>query len=92
MNNATGQETFMKMLEVRAGLGIGVKKFHVAFVFDDSQAFDHFVNTGWIFGAQTTAAAKYKNEGEAVAGAVSAAPEMWVYQLTDSGLALELTL
>ena len=82
----------MKMLEVRAGLGIGVKKFHVAFVFDDSQAFDPFVNTGWIFGAQTTAAAKYKNEGEAVAGAVSAAPEMWVYQLTDSGLALELTL
>src|SRR5262249_36525223 len=37
-------------------------------------------------------AAKYKNEEEAVAGAVSAAPEMWVYQLTDSGLALELTL
>jgi len=33
VNNATGQETFMKMLEVRAGLGIGVKKFHVAFVF-----------------------------------------------------------
>ena len=34
VNNKTKQETFMKMLEVQAGLGMGVKKFSVIFVFD----------------------------------------------------------
>jgi lipid-binding SYLF domain-containing protein len=92
VNNATGSETYMKMLEVQAGLGLGIKKFHVVFVFDTHQAFEHFVNSGWVFGGQTTAAAKYKSEGGAFAGAVAVAPGVWVYQLTDSGLALELTL
>jgi len=82
----------MKMLEVQAGLGFGVKRFNVIFVFDNSQAFDHFVNSGWLFGGQSTAAAKYKSQGQAVAGAVAVAPGVWVYQLTESGLTLELTL
>jgi lipid-binding SYLF domain-containing protein len=92
VNNSTRGVTYMKMLEVQAGLGFGVKKFNVVFVFENSQAFDNFVNSGWIFGGQTTAAAKYKTQGEALAGAVAVAPGVWVYQLTESGLALELTL
>jgi lipid-binding SYLF domain-containing protein len=92
VNNTTRQQTFMKMLEVQAGLGFGVKKFNVVFVLDNAQAFDHFVSSGWLFGGQTTAAAKYKTGGQAIAGAVAVAPGVWVYQLTESGLALELTL
>jgi len=34
-----------------------VKKFRV-FVFDNQKAFDSFVNSGWEFGGQTSAAAK----------------------------------
>jgi lipid-binding SYLF domain-containing protein len=92
VNRASGRETFMKMLEVQAGLGLGIKKFNLVFVFGNRAAFDQFVNSGWVFGGQTTAAAKYKQEGEAFAGAVAVAPGVWVYQLTESGLALELTL
>ena len=32
INNETGKETFMRMLEVQAGLGMGIKKFRVIFV------------------------------------------------------------
>jgi lipid-binding SYLF domain-containing protein len=92
VNNATGQQTYMKMLEAQVGLGMGIKKFRVVFVFDNRQALDQFINSGWAVGGQTTAAAKYKSEGGAVAGAVAVAPGVWVYQLTESGLALELTM
>jgi lipid-binding SYLF domain-containing protein len=92
VNNATGQQTYMKMLEGQAGLGMGIKKVRVVFVFDNRQALDQFINSGWVVGGQTTAAAKYKSEGGALAGAVAVAPGVWVYQLTESGLALELTV
>jgi lipid-binding SYLF domain-containing protein len=82
----------MKMLEGQAGLGMGIKKVRVVFVFDDRQALDQFINSGWVVGGQTTAAAKYKSEGAALAGAVAVAPGVWVYQLTENGLALELTI
>ncbi len=35
VNNASKQETFMKVVELQAGLGFGVKKFSVIFVFDN---------------------------------------------------------
>ncbi|NIR32396.1 MAG: hypothetical protein GWN84_24450 [Gammaproteobacteria bacterium] len=40
---------------------------------------------------ETTAGAQLGDEGGVLAGAVSVAPGVWVYQLTDDGLALELT-
>ena len=46
VNNKTKSETFMKMLEVQAGLGMGVKKFSVIFVFETEKALDGFVNSG----------------------------------------------
>jgi len=91
VNNKTKQETFMKMLEVQAGLGMGVKKFSVIFVFDTAKALNGFVNSGWEFGGQATAAAKNGDRGASMEGAVSVADGVWMYQLTDKGLALEIT-
>lgn len=92
INNQTKQETFMKMLELQAGLGFGFKKFRVIFVFDNQKAFDGFLNSGWQFGGQATAAAKTSPEkGGSMEGAVSVSDGVWMYQLTDKGLALELT-
>jgi len=92
VNNQTKTETFMKMLEVQAGLGFGVKKFRVIFVFDNEKAFNSFVNSGWEFGGQASAAAKTSPEkGGAIQGAASVSDGVWMYQLTDKGLALELT-
>lgn len=92
IDNKTKQETFMKMAEVQAGLGFGVKNFRLIWVFEKKADLDRFIDSGWEVGAQTTASAKAQGEGaSAFAGAVSVTPGVWVYQLTDDGLALELT-
>ena len=91
VNNATKAETFMKMVEVQAGLGFGIKKFRVVFVFETQKALNDFINSGWEFGGQATAAAQYDHKGAAYQGAVAVNPGVWMYQLTSDGLALELT-
>jgi len=92
IKNQDKSETFMKMLEIQAGLGMGVKKFRVIFVFENQKAFDGFVNSGWEFGGQSSAAAKTSpDKGGSMQGAASVSEGVWMYQLTDKGLALELT-
>jgi lipid-binding SYLF domain-containing protein len=81
----------MKMVEAQAGLGLGVKKFSLIWVFMNHEDVDEFINSGWEFGGQATAAAKLDDKGEAFSGAMSVSPGIWLYQLTDEGIALELT-
>jgi lipid-binding SYLF domain-containing protein len=91
-SNKTKKETFMKMLELQTGIGLGVKKFSVIFVFETEQLLNGFVNQGWEFGGQATAAAKMEDEGGSLQGAMSVSPGVWMFQLTDAGLAAELTV
>ena len=91
VNNKTKHETFMKMLEVQAGLGMGVQKFRVVFLFDSEKAFNTFVNSGWEFGGQSTAAAKNGDKGGSMSGAASVSDGVWMYQLTDKGLAVDIS-
>lgn len=91
VNKKTGKETYMKMVEVQAGLGFGVKKFRVIWVFADTASLDKFIHSGWETGGQATAAAKTGGKGSAYQGAASVSPGVWVYQLTDQGAALEVT-
>lgn len=91
VNNKTKAVTYMKMVEVQAGLGIGVKKFRLVWVFENKTDLDAFINSGWELGAQATAAAQAAGKGDAFAGAMSVKPGVWLYQLTDDGLAVELT-
>ena len=81
----------MAMAEVQAGLGFGIKSFQNIFVFQTQASLNDFVNSGWTFGGQTTLAAKYENNGDAYQGSVLVAPGISLYQLTDSGLAAEIT-
>lgn len=73
------------------GLGFGVKKFSVIFVFENKKALDDFIDGGWEVGGQSTAAAKSGDGGGSLQRAASVSPGVWMYQLTDKGLALELT-
>jgi lipid-binding SYLF domain-containing protein len=91
VNNKTKATTYMKMAEIQAGLGFGAKKFQVVWVFETEAALNNFVNSGWEFGGQATAAAKAGDKGSAYQGAVAVSPGVWIYQVTDKGLALELT-
>ena len=91
VDRKTGKHTYMKMGEIQAGIGIGVKKFNVVFVFETPDKLDQFINQGWEFGAQTTAAATTGDQGASMQGALAVSPGVWMYQLTDKGLALEAT-
>jgi lipid-binding SYLF domain-containing protein len=91
VNNKTKAMTYMKMAEIQAGLGFGAKKFQVVWVFETEAALNNFLNSGWEFGGQATAAAKAGDKGSAYQGAVAVSPGIWIYQVTDKGLALELT-
>ena len=90
-DNKTKAETYMKMVEVQAGLGFGVKKFQVVWVFETEAALSGFINSGWELGGQATASAKTGSKGAAYQGALSVAPGVWLYQMTGDSLALELT-
>jgi lipid-binding SYLF domain-containing protein len=92
VDNSTKQVTYMKMREIQAGLGMGVKKFSIVFVFENKKVLDDFINGGWDAGGQTTAAAKTGDGGGSLQGAAAGGPGVWVYQMTDKGLALELTV
>lgn len=91
VNNRTKAVTYMKMLEVQAGLGLGVKKFKLVWVFENQKDLNNFINSGWELGGQAGASAKTGETGMALEGAMSVSPGVWLYQLTDDGLALELT-
>jgi lipid-binding SYLF domain-containing protein len=92
IDNKTKKETFMRMAEVQAGLGFGAKNFRLVWVFEKKSDLDRFINSGWELGAQAAASAKVAGQGASVlTGAVSVMPGVWLYQLTDDGLALELT-
>jgi len=91
IESKTKKETFMNMAELQAGIGMGIKKFRLVWVFENHKDLTEFINSGWEFGGQTSAAAKAGDEGGAFAGAMSVSPGIWLYQLTDDGLALELT-
>ncbi len=90
-NNKTGKNTFMKMGEVGVGIGLGVKDFRAVFVFHNVATMNFFIKHGWAFGAQTDAAAKASDIGAAVGGEVSVS-NITIYQLTESGLALQATI
>ena len=90
-DNKTGKHTYMKMGEVGLGFGLGVKDFRAVFVFHDRSTMETFIASGWEFGAHADAAAKAGRKGGAVGGEILM-DGITVYQLTESGLALQATV
>jgi len=91
VNNKSKQQTYMKMAEIQAGLGFGVKKFKLIWVFATQEALNKFVNSGWEIGGQATASAKTGDKGASYQGAVAISPDVYLYQLSGDSLAVELT-
>lgn len=92
VNKRTGRQTFMKMAQVQGGLGFGVDKNRLIFVFANEQALRNFIDQGWEFGAQANVAAMAGGQGGMFAGAAAIAPGVFLYQLTDTGLSATLTV
>ena len=92
VNKRTGRQTFMKMAQVQGGLGFGVDKSRLIFVFANEQALRNFIDQGWEFGAQANVSAMAEGQGGMFSGAASIAPGVYLYQLTDTGLSATLTV
>jgi lipid-binding SYLF domain-containing protein len=78
----TGEKTYMKMGTAGVGIGIGVNKYQVIFLFQDAKTFDNFVNKGWQADAGATAAAG-EHAAEVKTDFVNG---MAIYQITEKGL------
>jgi len=92
INNTTKKETFMKMMEFQPGLGVGAEKFRLVLVFENSAAFNTFVTSGWEAGANAMLAAKSKTAGGGLAGAVSLSEGVYMYQVTEEGLIVGVSI
>lgn len=91
-SNKTGKDTYMKMVSGGLGFGMGVKDFRGVFVFATADKLESFIHSGWEASAQADAAAKAGDKGAAVAGAITVAPGVTLYQITENGLALQATI
>lgn len=90
--NATGKNTYMNMASGGVGFGLGIKDFRAVFIFENKAVFDQFVNEGWEANAQADAAAKLSEKGAAYGAAITVAPGIRLYKLTQNGLALQATI
>ena len=97
-NKATGKDTYMKMAQGGARLGLGLKQQRTVLVFHDKAALETFIRQGYMVGADANAAAKYDDKGIApiaastsgVASDTASLPsKVNVYDLTEKGLAAQ---
>ena len=91
-DNKSGADTYMNMGTAGLGLGLGAKDFRAVFVFHSRKAFDNFVEYGWDFSGQADAAAKSGDKGDEGSVAGTVVNGVSIYQLTETGLALQATL
>jgi lipid-binding SYLF domain-containing protein len=90
-DKASGKQTFMKMVELQAGLGMGIKKFSQIWVFADAAGLKRFMSGSFEMSGQANATAQVEQKGAAYAGAMAVSQGVWLYQLQGDGLSVELT-
>jgi lipid-binding SYLF domain-containing protein len=90
-----GKETFMAMGALGGGVGLGYKDLSVVFIFKKADVMKKFIDTGWQFGGEADATAKAGEKGAAASkeGAADVGANMFeIYQLADTGVALQATV
>jgi lipid-binding SYLF domain-containing protein len=90
VSKPSGKETFMRYVEGSAGFGLGIKKYDLVFVFLTEKARTEFIEQGWEYSGQATAAATDGSGGIAIDGAISVSPGVWLFQNTSKGLIAEI--
>jgi lipid-binding SYLF domain-containing protein len=91
ISNGSAPPFFMKMRQIGAGPGIGVKDYRVIFVFKTVAAMSKFKSGGWDSTAEADAAAKTKDSGGAASATGSSVSDTRVYTITKKGIALQAT-
>ncbi len=91
-DNSSGKDTYMNMGSAGLGIGLGVKDFSAVFIFHTKDALKRFIEDGWDFSGQADAAAKSGKKGVEGSAAGTIVNGVSVYQMTETGLALQATL
>ena len=91
-NNKTSKNTYMNMASGGVGFGLGIKDFRIIFLFKNKKVFDNFIKSGWEANAQADAAAKVGKDGGALNAAITVAPGIRLYKLTQNGLVIQATI
>ena len=81
-SKTSGKKAYMKMGTGGIGLGLGVNKYQVVFLFQDEKTLKNFIESGWQADAGATASAG-KHAAEAKTNFVNG---LAIYQLTEKGL------
>jgi len=95
VDNKSKKETFMAMGSLGGGVGLGAKDLSVVFIFKNADVMKKFVESGWQFGGEADATAKAGEKGAAAskeAGVDTGANLFEIYQMTDTGVALQATV
>jgi lipid-binding SYLF domain-containing protein len=95
VDNKTRKETFMAMGSLGVGVGLGAKDISVVFIFKNTNVMKEFVENGWQFGGEADATAKAGERVGAAAkeGGVDTRGSIFeIYQITDTGAALQATV
>jgi hypothetical protein len=91
-NNRTGGGYLHEDVFSRRGIGHGHQGFRRFFILDTQSALDQFINRGWETSGQTDSTGKLGEKGCSAETAGTIAPGLRLYQLTENGLALQITI
>jgi lipid-binding SYLF domain-containing protein len=92
VNTIADQEAFMLMALLQAGYGMGITKSHLVWVFERESDLTNFVNSGFELGANTNLQVNPGTGGGLFNGAVEVQPGVWLRQISDAGIAHDLTV
>jgi lipid-binding SYLF domain-containing protein len=95
VTDKSGKETYMSMGSLGGGVGMGAKDLSVVFIFKNAEVMSKFIESGWQFGGEADATAKAGEKGGAAskeAGVDTGANLFEIYQMTDTGAALQATV
>lgn len=92
VDKTTGREHFMRMAQVTAGFGLGVKDLRVIFIFHDVESMNKFIYSGWEFGGEAEAGAKSGEKGGTANVNRLVDRGIEVFSLTQAGVSATATL
>jgi len=92
VDTISDQETFMLMATLQAGYGMGITKTHLVWVFETEADLKNFIANGYMLGADVNLQVNPGTGGGVYQGAAQIQPGVWLYQLSDAGLAVDLTV
>jgi lipid-binding SYLF domain-containing protein len=93
VNNATGEPTITKVIDIGIGPGLGVAQMRTVFVFDNEIEFNSFAQGGWKFNGKASAVARFSDEGKAtIAGEANLIPGVRAYKIGERGLIAQAIL